>query len=91
MDIDVDTALGSAPAAPVPDLVSMTKALSKVRDALGIAPAEASAAVSRRLVGGVMPDISLSQLEALAAAGDARVSVTIRTDDGRSFSLTDLI
>ncbi len=92
MDIDLKADLDrSAPALPVPDLVSMTRALAAVRDALGISREEAIAALSRRLVGGVMPDVSLSQLEALAAAGDARVCVTLRTEDGRTIDLAQLV
>lgn len=92
MDIDLKADLDqSAPALPVPDLVSMTRALAVVRDALGISREEAIAALSRRLVGGVMPDVSLSQLEALAAAGDARVCVTLRTEDGRTIELAQLV
>lgn len=92
MDIDLKADLDrSAPALPVPDLVSMTRALAVVRDALGISREEAIAALSRRLVGGVMPDVSLSQLEALAAAGDARVCVTLRTEDGRTIDLAQLV
>jgi hypothetical protein len=52
---------------------------------------DAAAAVSSRLVGGVLPDVSLAQLEALAAAGDARVCVMIRTEDGRSLDLAHLL
>jgi hypothetical protein len=92
LDIDLKADLDrSAPALPVPDLVSMTRALAAVRDALGISREEAIAALSRRLVGGVMPDVSLSQLEALAAAGDARVCVTLRTEDGRTIDLAQLV
>lgn len=79
--------LDDIPIAPDTDIVSMTRAMTKVRDALGISNEEAVNAMGRRLVGGVMPDLTLPQLESLAAAGNARVRVTLEVEDGRSINL----
>jgi hypothetical protein len=91
VDANAVPEIETLPAMPVPDLVSMTRALTRVRNALGVSQERAAAAVSSRLVGGVLPDVSLAQLEALAAAGDARVCVMIRTEDGRSLDLAHLL
>ena len=77
--------------APGTDIVSMTRAMARVRDVLGVTQSEARAAVSHKLAGGVLPDVSLAQLEALAAAGKARVCVTIETEDGRTLNLAHLV
>lgn len=83
--------LDGIPIVPETDILSMTRAMTKVRAALGVSQDEAASAVSQRLVGGVMPDVSLSQLEALAAAGGARVCVTLETEDGRSLNLAHIL
>lgn len=86
-DIDLD----AFPVADGVDVFSMTRAVSRVRDALGISREDATAAVAHRLVGGVLPDMSMAQLEALAAVGGARVSVLIETEDGRTLNLSHLL
>ena len=83
--------LAAVGVAPGTDIVSMTRAMARVRDALGVSQVDAIAAVSHRLVGGVLPDVNLAQLEALASAGNARVCVTIETDDGRTINLAHIV
>jgi len=83
--------LSDVDVAPETDIVSMTRAMAKVRDVLGVTQSDARAAVSHKLPGGVLPDVSLAQLEALASAGNARVCVTIETEDGRTLNLAHLV
>lgn len=91
MNVSTGIDLDAIPALADLDVVSMTRAMSRVRDALGVSQEAAAAAVTNRLVGGVLPDISLARLEALAAAGGARVSVVIETEDGRRLDLARLL
>lgn len=91
MDATAALDADAGPAMPVPDLLSMTRALGVVRDALDIPRDRARAAIGHRLVGGVLPDVSLAQLESLAAAGNARVRVVIETEDGRSLDLAQIV
>lgn len=84
---EVSLSFDSLPVAPERDIVSMTRTLSRVREILGVSRDDARLAMESRLVGGILPDVNLSQLESLAAAGRARVKVTIETEDGRSLNI----
>jgi hypothetical protein len=91
MNASQDIDLSAFPVADGVDVVSMMRAVSRVRDVLGISREQATAAVAHRLLGGVLPDMSMAQLEALAAAGGARVSVLIETEDGRTLNLAQML
>ena len=73
-------------AAHVPDIVFMSKALVNICEALGLDRSRA-AACPPTVVGGVMPDITLARIEALAAEAGARVTVEFEMPDGRRIDL----
>lgn len=91
--MDVMNVFGQSVDTPVPptDVTSLTRTVAAVSRALDLDPSDAVMTMARPLVGGVMPDVNLRGLEALAAAGNARVRVLIEVDGGPTLDLVHLI